>query len=157
MSKVACYVRSNDTGEAITDKLWNPGDWGPILTSRSENARVRGVYADELARHNDHALTCKCPACGQFRGDFAREMVAVCEANGLHVPGQDRRTELREGETEHSRRVDAARTNIRQFVDGKRGAPAWMLCAIETTIAVRRGMALPPCAYQVQATLAVEA
>jgi hypothetical protein len=145
-----------NTEEGMPIKLWRPDDLGSIRASVGENMRVRELYAAEKAKHLDpaeHPLACKCKACGKYRGDFARGLVQTCERNGLHVPGQDVRRPLREGQTSEMRRVDAARTNVRQFEDGTRGQPEWMLCGVEATIAERNGMALPPCAYQTQGML----
>ena len=137
-----------------TEELWEPDD-ASARHSRQRSDRVRGLYLQARQRAyggTEHLSGCSCRACGRFRGDLARDWVRVAEEAGLHVPGQDERTPLREGETSHGRRVDAARTRIRQFEMGQPQAE-WVLCGLETTLADRAGLAYPPCAYETQGTL----
>jgi hypothetical protein len=101
-----------------------------------------------------HVIGCKCRPCGRFRGELARDWVRVAEQQGLHQPGQDAREPLREGESEEYRRVDAARTRIRQFEAGQ-AQSEWVLVGLETAIADRHGMAYPAAAYVTQGTLPV--
>lgn len=146
----------------MTTELWTEPRID-VKVSRPENARVREIYLKEKARWLlDHypvaELTggnpagCKCRRCGKFRGDLAREWVAVAEKANLYVPGTEARKPLRPGETEHDRRVDAARTRIRNFEKGtdQRG---WVVTGIETTICDRRGMSYPGAAYSTQERL----
>ena len=137
----------------MTDQLWEPGG-GSARASRAENHRVRGLYMAERTRviEADHPVGCKCRPCGRFRGQLARDWVAVAEKAHLHVPGQDQRTPLEEGETTEHRRVDAAMTRIRQFEAGE-AQSAWVLVGLETTLADRHGLAYPPAAYVTQGTL----
>jgi hypothetical protein len=133
--------------------LWKPLDRSPY-NSDPESQRVLELYVEARIRNYgpDHVAGHKCAHCGRWRGWFAQEWVHVARQAGLHEPGQDARTPLREGQTELDRRVDAARTRLRQFEAGQ-PQNAWVLCGIETTLADMVGMAYPPCAYEVQGTL----
>lgn len=139
-----------------TEQLWHP-DWGATLNSPEESARVRALFLAEKDKAVvGHPPACKCPSCGRFREEFAHELVRVCEANAMHVPGQDVRVRDSKYASRHARRVDATRSRLRQLEAG-RAEVGWVLCAVETTICERNGMAYPPCAYEVQQTLEVEA
>ena len=136
------------------DHLWQPPDRGQLNSIR-ETRRVLELYlaARYIAIGEVHpADHKKCDLCTKWRREFAREWVGVAHAAGLHEPGQDARTPLREGETEAYRREDAAQTRIRQFEAGQ-PQNEWVLCGIETTLAHRAGMAYPPCAYRTQGKL----
>jgi hypothetical protein len=136
----------------VTD-LWEPTRTSD-RTSPGENRRVRELYLVEKARilGRVHSPGHKCRKCGDFRGDLARDWVKVAEKAGLRVPGAEARRPLREGETEEERRVDAARTRIRQLEAGL-DQMEWVLVGIEATIADRLGFAYPAGAYQTQGTL----
>lgn len=135
--------------------LWQPEGGNP-LASDAENKRVRALLEDELQTHYVPRAAREgggANAWGRARGVFAERWVSLAQQLGLKAPG-DPRTPLAEGETRQERREDAARTRLRQFLEGHR-EQAWVLCGIEATICDRRGMALPPCAYQTQERLDV--
>lgn len=133
--------------------LWEP-DAGSPKASRRESERVRRLYWEEKTRLLgwEHPAGHRCEECGAFRGQLARDWVSLCYRTGYHSPGQDVRRPLREGETELERRVDAARTRLRQFEAGQAQAE-WVLVGIEGTICDRRGLALPGRMYVVQGAL----
>lgn len=142
-------------------ELWEP-DIGSVKASPTENARVRMLYlVEKIAWLGEkHPLGCKCRRCGEFRGELARAWVATVIKNEtstdvhLTMPGADARKPLREGETQLDRRVDAARTRIRQFEKGQNQF-GWVTTGIETTIAERRGRSYPAGAYRSQRRLFV--
>lgn len=131
-------------------ELWVPDDINHRASS-SENTRVRELLQAELQRMVDADPRPWGPEqrWGHARGTFAREWVGLAEQLGIHVPGQDQRTPLRDNETAHGRRVDAARTRIRQFLAGH-SEQDWVLAGIESTVCDRRGMAPPPSALRQQ-------
>ncbi len=115
-----------------------------------ENERVRAMLEKELRRDvrgNREA------SWGPARGRFVREWVALCEKLGLKSPGDDQRAPLG-GFSKEERRVRAAHTRLEQFLEGHLEY-AWILDGIEATICERRGLALPPGAYQTQEKLDV--
>ena len=137
----------------MSDELWQPEAGNP-LASRAENERVREMLREELLRRAEAEHSHSARPLGAARGDFAVDWVALAQKLGLKQPG-DPRTPLREGETREERRVDAARTRLRQFLAGHREQD-WVLVGIEATICDRRGFALPGKAYQTQQQLLTE-
>lgn len=132
------------------DRLWQPDELN-LRASEPENARVRALLLEDLAARMEAnpRLTW-----GQARGLFARDWVALALQLGLRPPAAQLRSPLREGETLHERRVDAARTRLRQFMEGH-AELGWALVGIESVIMDRRGMALPGGAYATQQRLGV--
>jgi hypothetical protein len=137
------------------------------LTSPTENRRVRQLYWHEKVRMLggfDHPMghggRGTCSDCKRFRGQLAADWVDLAERAQsmtdveLVVPGLEFRRPLRPGETITERRVDAARTRIREFEAGANQGE-WVLIGLETTIAERNGLAFPGGAYRSQRRLDV--
>jgi hypothetical protein len=135
--------------------LYQRPDSGPLKANPAENARVRKLVVDELraaAEADDHGVSTA--AWGRARGNYARDWVALADKLGLHAPGEDQRTPLRDGETALGRRVSSAHTTLRQFLEGANQLE-WALAGIEAVYCDRRGLALPGKAYQTQGRLDV--
>jgi hypothetical protein len=135
--------------------LWQP-QGSSSKASPSENERVRRLVVAELeaaVRKQPRNMSSE-RKWGAARAQYAREWVEVSEKLGLHAPGQDQRTALREGETGPSRRLSAANTRIRQFLEG-RNELDWVLAGLESVYCERHGLALPGRAYEVQGRLGV--
>jgi len=150
-------TRGKDVSTMPKGKVWEP-DTGSILASPNDNTRVRNMYLEEKLRRvlGEHELGCDCDECATFRGGFVTEWVMVAAKLGLTVPGTEARTPLRdETDSWDERKVDAARSRLRQFEAG-RNEFRWVLVGIECVICERLGMALPPDAYQVQGVLDVD-
>lgn len=140
-------------------ELWKP-EVGNPKASTQENERVRRMLQEHLEKQvrpsrdvhvSDEDLE---RLWGFARGGFAVSWVDLCAKLGLKGPGEDRRAPLRPGENARQRQVDAARTRLRQFLEGHQ-EQEWVLVGIESTICELRGMALPGKAYQVQQKLSV--
>lgn len=123
--------------------------------SRTENIRVRAV----LQAHLEHIVTTwvtpegeRPPTAtvrwGRARGSFATDWVALCLREGMRAPGNPRKVQ----HAKQDPREDAARTTLRQFLEGA-DKPDWVLVGIEATICDRRGQALPARAYERQGQL----
>ena len=116
-------------------------------TAIREPARTRAVRDRPQARiRSGHPAGHECTRCGKRRGDPPRRIDVAHEA-GIHEPGGDARLDCAP-ETEHERRVDAARARIRR--------PGWApRTRFGSSAASRRprwptgpGWPYPPCAYQ---------
>lgn len=131
--------------------------WGvekAALASVPKNDRVRAMLEEELEKvvprppggptKNDW---------GHARGQFVRDWVALCAKLGIKGPGDERRAPLGDFTLEE-RQLRAAHTRVEQFLEGHLEYD-WVLVGIESTICDRRGLALPPEAYQTQEKLDV--
>lgn len=87
------------------------------------------------------------------RGLFVRDWEALCTAEGWPAPGSTSRQRTHSGRrTAQDRRVDAGRTALRQFLEGK-DMPDWLLVGMEATVCSRTGQALPGAWYHGQRQL----
>lgn len=118
----------------------------PRLNQPTVLARVRALLHDEAARR---CASGEASNDGKARGQIAVEWVAWAERTGARVPGAEQKTPLRDGESVASRRVDAARTHIRNVWAGhSRGD--WALEGIEDTILAGRGLWVEPASVQLR-------
>lgn len=134
--------------------LYRPPVQHGTRTNRQRNIEVRAslqVHLEGwLAKHVEGKPKSK--DWGRARGLFAVHWVLLAQRLGIKVPGDPRKRTHRAGITPQRLREDAAKTNLRQFLEGKDLAE-WALVGIEATVADRQGKQLPAGAYQDQGRL----
>lgn len=139
--------------------LYRPPVLRGARTDAARNARVRAMYkahinsaAGSVVLNRPEDIAKVDERLGAARGVFAERAVALGERLRIQNFGDPRKV----GHKKKNPRVDAAETQLRQFWEDK-DLSDWALCLIEATLCDMAGLALPPCAYQVQARIGDDA